>query len=181
MKVYWFWQNLTFREFFAKLSVDTFNFANNTFSLMLCHLLLQIRYIFFWKNILKIKWKYLIRISKSVVRLDWLVPSQIIEIFQIQNTIGCCTQLFSDKKTNLRFKNWWQCSGRIHIMWNPTIPQDEKFSTDSYFKTSRSMFKIWQMIRGSSSRKYNPTLQQAIAHGSLEEAEGNIFSNSSGE
>ena len=28
-----------------------------------------------------------------------------------------------------------------HIMWTPTIPQEKKFSTVSYYKTSRSMFK----------------------------------------
>ena len=28
-----------------------------------------------------------------------------------------------------------------HIMWTPTIPQEKKFSTVNYYKTSRSMFK----------------------------------------
>ena len=74
-----------------------------------------------------------------------------------------------------------------HIMWNLTVPQDEKFSTVITKlpvpgqANQREANISWQMIRGSSSRKYNPTLQQAIAHGSLEEAEGNIFLNSSGE
>ena len=110
--------------------------------------------------------------------------------------IGCYTQICDEEKTNSGFQTWWQCSGRITQCGIRQFLQIRSFLT-VYYKTSRSMFKPiiekptlvdwfrrsgkWSG-RGSSSRKYYPTLHSTAEDDTwTEEADIYIFSTSSGE
>ena len=68
---------------------------------------------------------------KSVVRMISAITNNrsISDLFREQ--FGCCTaaltQLFTEDQFEIR--DLMAVQWKNHIMWNPTIPQDKKFST----------------------------------------------------
>ena len=81
---------------------------------------------FFWKNIFKIKLKYLLIISKSVVRLISAITNNR-SIPDSEHNLDAALNYF------LKRRPIWDSrlddSAVEESMWNPTVSQDKKFST----------------------------------------------------
>ena len=66
--------------------------------------------------------------SVAQLLVDCLVPLQIIEVYLIQSTVWMLHHSIQDEdqfKIEDLMAVWW----KNHIIWNTTIPQDQKFST----------------------------------------------------
>ena len=121
---------------------------------------------FFWKNIFKIRWKYSLRISKSVVSWCWLqMPChyKYTRFSPEYNLDPALNNFLKTNNSNSRFESWWQWIRSFLYRYNKISRSMYKSITNHRTVVIRRL-KIWQMIWGSSSRKYNVSLHQGSRH-----------------